>query len=87
MFKESDTPNDTFEDDEYMEPTVDTDPLDTSSSVPNYLNRIIKHEEVDCSKNNDSLLDSEWSDVVKMNDYLTRGRRPQFWEEPFTKRV
>ncbi|XP_055551706.1 uncharacterized protein LOC129734027 [Wyeomyia smithii] len=29
----------------------------------------------------------EWKDVVKMNDYLTKGRRPQFWEEPFTKRV
>lgn len=22
-----------------------------------------------------------------MNDYLVKGRRPQFWEEPFTKRV
>lgn len=30
---------------------------------------------------------AEWSDVVKMSDYLTSGRRPQFWEEPFTKRV
>lgn len=29
----------------------------------------------------------EWSDVVKMSDYLTNGRRPQFWEEPFTRRV
>ncbi|XP_058443474.1 zinc finger and BTB domain-containing protein 18.3 [Malaya genurostris] len=29
----------------------------------------------------------EWKDVIKMNDYLTKGRRPQFWEEPFTKRV
>lgn len=29
----------------------------------------------------------EWSDVIKMNDYLTNGRRPQFWEEAFTKRV
>lgn len=29
----------------------------------------------------------EWRDVIKMNDYLTKGRRPQFWEEPFTKRV
>uniref|UniRef100_A0A182N1L2 BTB domain-containing protein n=1 Tax=Anopheles dirus TaxID=7168 RepID=A0A182N1L2_9DIPT len=28
-----------------------------------------------------------WKDVVKMKDYLARGRRPQFWEEPFTKRV
>lgn len=30
---------------------------------------------------------AEWSDVVKMNDYLTTGRRPQFWEEAFTVRV
>ncbi|RZF44996.1 hypothetical protein LSTR_LSTR001957 [Laodelphax striatellus] len=31
---------------------------------------------------------SQYSDVVKMNEYLTQGgRRPQFWEEPFTKRV
>lgn len=29
----------------------------------------------------------EWKDVIKMTDYLTTGRRPQFWEEPFTKRV
>ncbi|XP_055586496.1 uncharacterized protein LOC129739126 [Uranotaenia lowii] len=29
----------------------------------------------------------EWKDVIQMNDYLTKGRRPQFWEEPFTKRV
>ncbi|XP_034124040.1 protein tramtrack, alpha isoform isoform X1 [Drosophila guanche] len=30
---------------------------------------------------------SEWQDVIKMDDYLAKGRRPQFWEEPFTKRV
>lgn len=30
---------------------------------------------------------AEWSDVVKMSEYLTNGRRPQFWEEPFTRRV
>lgn len=29
----------------------------------------------------------EWKDVIKMNDYLVKGRRPQFWEEPFTKKV
>lgn len=29
----------------------------------------------------------EWKDVIEMNDYLVKGRRPQFWEEPFTKRV
>ncbi|XP_065169972.1 longitudinals lacking protein, isoforms H/M/V-like isoform X2 [Atheta coriaria] len=32
-------------------------------------------------------LEKEWPDVVKMNDYLNTGRRQQFWEEPFTKRV
>nr|XP_036222492.1 longitudinals lacking protein, isoforms J/P/Q/S/Z isoform X1 [Bactrocera oleae]XP_036222493.1 longitudinals lacking protein, isoforms J/P/Q/S/Z isoform X1 [Bactrocera oleae]XP_036222494.1 longitudinals lacking protein, isoforms J/P/Q/S/Z isoform X1 [Bactrocera oleae]XP_036222495.1 longitudinals lacking protein, isoforms J/P/Q/S/Z isoform X1 [Bactrocera oleae]XP_036222496.1 longitudinals lacking protein, isoforms J/P/Q/S/Z isoform X1 [Bactrocera oleae]XP_036222497.1 longitudinals lacking pro len=30
---------------------------------------------------------SEWQDVIKMDDYLAKGRRPQFWEEPFTRRV
>ncbi|XP_020805040.1 sex determination protein fruitless isoform X2 [Drosophila serrata] len=30
---------------------------------------------------------SQWQDVIKMDDYLAKGRRPQFWEEPFTKRV
>ncbi|KAL5238652.1 hypothetical protein ACI65C_006062 [Semiaphis heraclei] len=31
---------------------------------------------------------SQYSDVMKMNDYLeSGGRRPQFWEEPFTKRL
>ncbi|XP_055301355.1 protein tramtrack, beta isoform isoform X2 [Sitodiplosis mosellana] len=31
--------------------------------------------------------EEEWRDVIKMNDYLAKGRRPQFWEETFTKRV
>lgn len=30
---------------------------------------------------------SQWQDVIKMDDYLAKGRRPQFWEEPFTRRV
>lgn len=32
-------------------------------------------------------IEKEWPDVTKMNDYLSTGRRQQFWEEPFTKRV
>lgn len=32
-------------------------------------------------------LEKEWPDVIRMNDYLNTGRRQQFWEEPFTKRV
>lgn len=32
-------------------------------------------------------LEANWPDVIKMNDYLNTGRRQQFWEEPFTKRV
>ncbi|KAJ8983008.1 hypothetical protein NQ317_014305 [Molorchus minor] len=32
-------------------------------------------------------LEKDWPDVIKMNDYLNTGRRQQFWEEPFTKRV
>ena len=30
---------------------------------------------------------TQWQDVIKMDDYLAKGRRPQFWEEPFTRRV
>lgn len=31
---------------------------------------------------------SQYPDIMKMNDYLeSGGRRPQFWEEPFTKRL
>lgn len=29
----------------------------------------------------------QFRDVVRMNDYLTTGRRQEFWEEPFTRRV
>lgn len=29
----------------------------------------------------------EWGDVVKLSDYLRNGRRPHFWEEPFTVRI
>lgn len=29
----------------------------------------------------------EWPDVIKMNDYLITGKRPQFWDERFTMRV
>ncbi|KAI4458073.1 btb domain transcription factor [Holotrichia oblita] len=32
-------------------------------------------------------IEKEWPDVIKMNAYLNTGRRQQFWEEPFTKRV
>lgn len=32
-------------------------------------------------------IEKEWPDVIKMNEYLSTGRRQQFWEEPFTKRV
>lgn len=36
---------------------------------------------------NISQLEKEWPDVIRLNDYLNTGRRQQFWEEPFTKRV
>ncbi|XP_026275351.1 protein tramtrack, beta isoform-like [Frankliniella occidentalis] len=32
-------------------------------------------------------LSERFRDVVKMNDYLVSGRRPQFWEEGFTRNV
>ncbi|XP_050676871.1 uncharacterized protein LOC126973588 isoform X2 [Leptidea sinapis] len=31
--------------------------------------------------------DPRFNDVVKLNDYLRNGRRPQFWEEHYVKRV
>ncbi|XP_072943156.1 uncharacterized protein [Epargyreus clarus] len=31
--------------------------------------------------------DPRFMDVVKLNDYLQHGRRPQFWEENYVKRV
>ncbi|KAK6635377.1 hypothetical protein RUM44_000628 [Polyplax serrata] len=34
-----------------------------------------------------SNLAAQFPDVIKMNDYLTTGRRQQFWEEPFTRRL
>ena len=34
-----------------------------------------------------SPLSERFRDVIKMNDYLVSGRRPQFWEEPFTRNV
>ncbi|CAH2211318.1 jg23698, partial [Pararge aegeria aegeria] len=33
------------------------------------------------------VLDPRFLDVVKLNDYLQHGRRPQFWEENYVKRV
>ncbi|XP_034234347.1 protein tramtrack, beta isoform-like [Thrips palmi] len=32
-------------------------------------------------------LSDRFRDVIKMNDYLVSGRRPQFWEEAFTRNV
>lgn len=32
-------------------------------------------------------LSERFRDVIKMNDYLVSGRRPQFWEESFTRNV
>ncbi|KAK3919419.1 Protein tramtrack, beta isoform [Frankliniella fusca] len=32
-------------------------------------------------------LSERFRDVIKMNDYLVSGRRPQFWEENFTRNV
>ncbi|CAG5003554.1 unnamed protein product [Parnassius apollo] len=34
-----------------------------------------------------SQVDPRFTDVVKLNDYLQHGRRPQFWEENYVKRV
>ncbi|XP_023942994.1 uncharacterized protein LOC112049369 isoform X2 [Bicyclus anynana] len=33
------------------------------------------------------VVDPRFMDVVKLNDYLQHGRRPQFWEENYVKRV
>lgn len=34
-----------------------------------------------------SQIAEQYRDVIKLNDYLTTGRRQQFWEEPFTRRI
>ncbi|CAK1554410.1 unnamed protein product [Leptosia nina] len=39
------------------------------------------------SKSSGNCVDPRFSDVVKLNDYLRHGRRPQFWEENYVKRV
>ncbi|KAG5682740.1 hypothetical protein PVAND_012073 [Polypedilum vanderplanki] len=65
------------------------------SETPNDLADDDDHDNM-MSNNNDHSLQSifltpeereEWKDVIRMNDYLTKGRRPQFWEEPFTKKI
>ncbi|CAF4940356.1 unnamed protein product [Pieris macdunnoughi] len=42
---------------------------------------------LDVPKLSKSGVDPRFSDVVKLNDYLRHGRRPQFWEESYVKRV
>ncbi|XP_013134241.1 PREDICTED: longitudinals lacking protein, isoforms H/M/V-like isoform X2 [Papilio polytes] len=32
-------------------------------------------------------IDPRFTDVIKLNDYLQHGRRPQFWEESYVKKV
>lgn len=67
-------------------PTHDHDIPDDYSSPhsPNGSSMYLaKHEPVFLTKQELE----EWKDVIKMNDYLTKGRRPHFWEEPFCKRV
>lgn len=53
-------------------PKVSTGKASSSSGIPSSVT---------------AALEKEWPDVIKMNDYLSTGRRQQFWEEPFTKRV
>ncbi|XP_017783430.1 PREDICTED: protein tramtrack, alpha isoform [Nicrophorus vespilloides] len=70
----------------------------TSSSVTTKGSSVANSVKPSCSSNSTggamatpsavtAALEKEWPDVVKMNDYLNTGRRQQFWEEPFTKRV
>ena len=46
-----------------------------------------KTSEQDTNPETATNLALQFPDVIKMNDYLTTGRRQQFWEEPFTRRL
>lgn len=63
-----------------QEPAAETKPIKvntpTTTSTPSQTSTPSTHN-----------LEANWPDVIKMNDYLNTGRRQQFWEEPFTKRV
>ncbi|VVC37541.1 BTB/POZ domain,SKP1/BTB/POZ domain [Cinara cedri] len=81
-----------------MQHDVDSDNVDTSR--PATVSAVTSFSSEDDPGNNTSTNQtfneqsgsvpdlSQFSDVTKMNDYLEKGgRRPQFWEESFTKRL
>uniref|UniRef100_A0A1B6DHS7 BTB domain-containing protein n=1 Tax=Clastoptera arizonana TaxID=38151 RepID=A0A1B6DHS7_9HEMI len=77
---EPESQNEEFEDDRETPPT----PAGSFSAPPSNAD-----DDKNSSFNESHMPDlSQYPDVMKMNDYLSSGgRRPQFWEEPFTRRV
>ncbi|XP_014235207.1 uncharacterized protein LOC106657979 [Trichogramma pretiosum] len=47
----------------------------------------IADQEKKSRENSNFMVPEQFRDVIKMNEYLTTGRRQEFWEEPFTRRV
>ncbi|KAI8427054.1 hypothetical protein MSG28_014695 [Choristoneura fumiferana] len=69
-------------------------PASTSSSVgtsmidlPKNYNSQSKQTVTETSGPKSGPADPRFTDVVKLNEYLRHGRRPQFWEENYVKRV
>ncbi|GLV44254.1 uncharacterized protein CBL_12450 [Carabus blaptoides fortunei] len=64
-------------------------PIDTKSNtkVTTCTTSVTPQQQQPTNSTSSITLDNQWPDVIKMTDYLNTGRRQQFWEEPFTKRV
>ncbi|XP_053677976.1 broad-complex core protein isoforms 1/2/3/4/5-like [Anopheles nili] len=78
---------------------TDNDDISSHNTTENYdTNKPDRNTNSNCNEYNEHSLPSprelispsdckQWKDVVKMNEYLVHGKRPQFWEESFTKRI
>ncbi|XP_034934896.1 uncharacterized protein [Chelonus insularis] len=79
-------------DDETMMTENNEPPLPPLAYLPKEENSTVDQEKKapttpSNSNATNSTIPEQFRDVVKMNDYLTTGRRQEFWEEPFTRRV
>ncbi|XP_020281702.1 uncharacterized protein LOC109853734 isoform X2 [Pseudomyrmex gracilis] len=78
-------------DDEVMMNENNDTPLPVLSYLPKEESTSDQEKKATCNPSNSNAtnpsIPEQFRDVVKMNDYLTTGRRQEFWEEPFTRRV
>ncbi|KAK2585979.1 hypothetical protein KPH14_010553 [Odynerus spinipes] len=78
-------------DDEMMMNENNEPPLPVLSYMPKDDNTSDQEKKAPTTPSNSNAtnlsIPEQFRDVVKMNDYLTTGRRQEFWEEPFTRRV